>query len=1144
MTPGRRSAATHAAALVATVVGGVLGTAPAALATPPATAPAVTATAPGTADDTADDTAAAGTAPAVHPRPQSLRSRGAAVAVPDTATLLAGPGADPHALDALRAILRGAGVTTLHEDPARPRGLVVYAGGPQADSALRALGAAPTGDLPSGGYRLAVGRTGGREVVALDGTGGDGLFHAAQTLRQLATARGLPGVVVRDWPAAATRGVAESFYGEPWTAEQRLAQLDFLGRTKQNRYLYAPGDDVYRQGRWRDPYPAARRAKFRELAERARANHVTLAWALAPGQALCFSSREDRRALLRKTDAMWALGVRAFQLQFQDVSYSEWHCDADAEAYGDGPEAAARAQADVANALAAHLAERHGTAAPLSLLPTEYYQDGATGFRRELARVLDLRVEVAWTGVGVVPGEITGRQVADARAALQHPLLTMDNYPVNDFAEDRIFLGPCTGREPAVATASAGLLATAMRQPAASRIALFTVADFAWNPRGYDSAASWRAAIDDLAGPDPAARDALRALAGNAASSALDERESAYLRPLIAEFLDAYAHGGSGRMEKAAGRLRAAFSTMRGAPEALDAVAGGSFGGEVRPWLSRLARYGSAGEHAVDMLVALRAGDGTGAWQDRLALERARRLIADSPATVGHGVLDPFLAKTLATADAWTGVRTAGRKATATLGSARSTDPSLMTDGKDGTAWASDAPPRQGDAFGVDLGSARTVHGVRVAMGAAQPGPEREDYLRDAVLEYSAGGGGGWRTVATVHDDRTVTARLPEGTRARYVRLRATAPQENAVSVREFTVTTEDESASGVLTADPASQAASDGDATTTVRVPAEGLTLEYGSARPLEALTVLTDTGPGAAGSVEVRVPGRGWHRLGSLDGGWTELPAQGLRADAVRVSPSAGAHPPVVHEIVPWYADRPAARMTLDRTETDLEPGGAPATVTAELTGASPAAAKVSLTAEAPPGVQAVTPGEVELPRGGKVVVPVRLSLPADGAPGVYEVPLAFRAEGRTVRQTVTVHAHPRTGGPDLAAGAPATSSGDETADFPASALTDGDPATRWSSPVRDDAWVQAELPRAARVGRVVLRWQDAYASRYTVLTSADGQSWHTAAVVSDGRGGTESVRLDAPAGTRFIRVQGLERGTKYGYSLYSMQVYAVTG
>ena len=75
------------------------------------------------------------------------------------------------------------------------------------------------------------------------------------------------------------------------------------------------------------------------------------------------SSDEDVKALNRKIDAMWALGVRAFQLQFQDVSYSEWHCDEDAETFGSGPEAAARAQARVANAVADHLA-RPATRAP------------------------------------------------------------------------------------------------------------------------------------------------------------------------------------------------------------------------------------------------------------------------------------------------------------------------------------------------------------------------------------------------------------------------------------------------------------------------------------------------------------------------------------------------------------------------------------------------------------------------------------------------------------------------------------------------------------------------------------------------------------------------------------------------------------
>src|SRR5690606_19035159 len=234
---------------------------------------------------------------------------------------------------------------------------------------------------------------------------------------------------------------------------------------------------------------------------------------------MCFASDEDLRALTRKLDAMRALGFRAFQLQFQDVSYSEWHCRADAERFGSGPEAAARAQAHVADAVARHLAERHPDAAALSVLPTEYYEDGATPYRRELAKALDPRVEVAWTGVGVVPRTITGGELAEAREVFGHPLVTMDNYPVNDYEPGRILLGPYRGREPAVAYGSAALLANAMEQPEASRIPLFTTADFAWNPRGYRPEESWRAAIAALAGQDARRERALRALAGNAASS-------------------------------------------------------------------------------------------------------------------------------------------------------------------------------------------------------------------------------------------------------------------------------------------------------------------------------------------------------------------------------------------------------------------------------------------------------------------------------------------------------------------------------------------------------------------------------------------------------------------------------------------------
>ncbi|MER5807143.1 beta-N-acetylglucosaminidase domain-containing protein [Streptomyces sp. NPDC002033] len=661
---GRKRSTAAAVAVIGSLLGGAVASAPAGSTGTPNTsgaprsdagpaAPAAPVPVP-LLDPASDPVRTAAEGPAVWPRPQSaVADPGRELSVGAQAVLVVPAGADPYAVEAVRTALRTAGVRTLDErapGAALPeRGLVVRLQGPDAEAALRSLGAAPAGDLPDGGYRLAVGRTGGRDTVALAGVGEDGLFHAAQTLRQLlaATPGKVPGMLVRDWPIAPVRGVTEGFYGQPWSREQRLAQLDFLGRTKQNRLLLAPGDDPYRTTGWREEYPAGDREEFRALAERARANRVVLGWAVSPGQSMCLASADDRAALLRKVDAMWELGFRAFQLQFQDVSYTEWGCRADRVRYGTGPAAAAKAHAEVAGELAAHLAARHPGAAPLSLLPTEYFQDGATAYRTALAGALDPRVEVAWTGVGVVPRTITGKELAGARSALGHPLVTMDNYPVNDWDPGRIFLGPYAGRDPAVAGGSAGVLANAMAQGTLSRIPVFTAADYAWNPRGYRAGESWAAAVRELAGPDRRTREALAALAGNSASSGLKLEESAYLKPLVEEFWRARAAGDP----KAGERLRAAFTVLREAPARLPSLAA-----EAGPWLERLSRYGAAGERAVDLLRAEARGDGAAAWQASRELERDRDALAlKDAARVDTSVLDPFLKRAAEESDAWTG---------------------------------------------------------------------------------------------------------------------------------------------------------------------------------------------------------------------------------------------------------------------------------------------------------------------------------------------------------------------------------------------------------------------------------------------------------------------------------------------------------
>ncbi|MFD9359467.1 beta-N-acetylglucosaminidase domain-containing protein [Streptomyces sp. NPDC060031] len=973
-------------AVIGTLLGGATAAAPPgafAVPTAPAAPPSGPAggAAPGPVlDPGSDPVRAASEGPAVWPRPQSMTADPArAVALGAEAVLVLPADADPYAAQVVREALRGAGVRTLHErapGAALPeRGTVVRLQGPDAERALRALGAAEAGDLPDGGYRLAAGRAEGRDTVALAGVGEDGLFHAAQTLRALLApgAAKVPGVRVRDWPTAPVRGITEGFYGTPWTRQQRLAQVEFMGRTKQNRLLLAPGDDPYRSADWRQEYPPEQRQEFRELAGRARANRVVLGWAVAPGQSMCLSSAADRAALARKLDAMWELGFRAFQVQFQDVSYTEWGCRADLERYGKGPAAAAKAHAEVAAELAAHLADRHPGAPALSLLPTEYFQEGATAYRTALAAALPGRVEVAWTGVGVVPRTITGKELSGARSALGHPLVTMDNYPVNDWDPGRIFLGPYAGRDPAVASGSAAVLANAMPQGTLSRIPLFTAADFAWNPRGYRAGESWSAAVAELAGPDPRARQALAALAGNTVSSGLALSESAYLRPLVEEFWQARSAG-----NPAAGEgLRAALRVLREAPERLPGLSS-----EAGPWLSRLSRYGAAGELALDVLQAQARGDGAAAWRSAQALAAARKALAEpGDVRVDGAVLEPFLAKATEAADAWT--------------------------------------------------------------GAARP------------------------TGTVSHEPDAWTVRLD--------------------------------------------------------------------AVRPVSAVTVMTDPlPPGTRGTVEAHVPGEGWREVAqAAAAGWTQADTGGLRADAVRLAWAGAA--PAVHRVVPWFADGPQARFEL-ADAADAEIGGAPQRVSAQLAALRPGEVRGPLSAAPPPGIEVRLPAEAKAPRGTEVSIPVEVTVPASTPPGTYRVPVTFAGESRTL----TVRAVPRTGGPDLLRSARASSSADETAQFPASAALDGSPATRWSSPPVDGAWWRAELPAPARVGLLTLHWQEAYPSAYRVETSADGVTWLPAATVAS-RGGVDSVRMDAP-GTRFVRVTCDVRATRFGCSLYAAEARAV--
>ncbi|SBT46049.1 discoidin domain-containing protein [Micromonospora narathiwatensis] len=131
----------------------------------------------------------------------------------------------------------------------------------------------------------------------------------------------------------------------------------------------------------------------------------------------------------------------------------------------------------------------------------------------------------------------------------------------------------------------------------------------------------------------------------------------------------------------------------------------------------------------------------------------------------------------------------------------------------------------------------------------------------------------------------------------------------------------------------------------------------------------------------------------------------------------------------------------------------------------------------------------------------------------------------------------------GPLISQGKPTTASSVENAVFPASAATDGDPGTRWSSAFADPQWLQVDLGSSATVDQVELVWEAAYAKSFQIQVSDSASGpWQTIYSTTTGTGGTQTLTVSGSG--RYVRMYGTARATGYGYSLWEFKVYGTTG
>jgi hyaluronoglucosaminidase len=298
------------------------------------------------------------------------------------------------------------------------------------------------------------------------------------------------------------RGVIEGFYGPPWTHAERLDLIEFCGREGFNTWVHAPKDDRFHRERWRDPYPDEEVALFAELVDAAERHGVDFAYAISPGLDICYSQEAELEALVEKCGQLRSIGVRSFQLLYDDVE-QELNCGADDERYGHEARPSAAAQADLSNRFLRALPQD----GPLVVCPRGYAGTETTDYREVFGRLLDPEIVVYWTGPEIVSTSITRADVDAATEGFGHELLLWDNYPVNDFAPDKLFLGPLRGREPGLGVA--GLIANGMLQAVPSKLPLATVADYLRDPDGYDPTRSFERALREY-GEEVAA--AVRAL--------------------------------------------------------------------------------------------------------------------------------------------------------------------------------------------------------------------------------------------------------------------------------------------------------------------------------------------------------------------------------------------------------------------------------------------------------------------------------------------------------------------------------------------------------------------------------------------------------------------------------------------------------
>lgn len=554
---------------------------------------------------------------AVQPVPQEVQMSGRTLSFPTALHLVGSDEANVHAVELLRSLLPDAVPCSSASAAGRQYRILI---GEKNDKSVKKY----RRQIPpyAEGYYLSVGE---KEIVVA-GYDERGTYYGVQTLRQLLSAAlsesmsrsasspksasafsvspasasasevalsdsaSLPEITVKDYPAVRYRGVVEGFYGTPWSHEARLRQLRFYGENKMNTYIYGPKNDPYHScPGWRKPYPEKESAQIRELVKVAAENEVNFVWAIHPGQDIKWND-EDRRLLIAKLESMYNLGVRSFAVFFDDIS-------------GEGTDP--HRQADLLNYIDRHFVKAKPDVTPLVMCPTEYNRSWSNpkgNYLTTLGEKLDPSIQIMWTGDKVV-ADIKEESMEWINARIRRPAYIWWNFPVSDYVRDHLLLGPVYGNDTHIASAMSGFVTNPMEHAEASKIAIYGVADYAWNPGQYDAQQAWEAAIREVL---PGAAGELQFFAAHNSDLGINghnyrREESVEVKPVADRFLKSYLTDGTWRTEDYQQLLSLTRRMQSASDILLVDTENRPLIEEITPWLLQFKLLGEIGEETLQL---------------------------------------------------------------------------------------------------------------------------------------------------------------------------------------------------------------------------------------------------------------------------------------------------------------------------------------------------------------------------------------------------------------------------------------------------------------------------------------------------------------------------------------------------------------